>query len=337
MQYYNMQYYIEKEIHIVLQTQRLLCSILPISCYHYISCLGTHSFYFLFLPLLFWTYFEWIPFGRGLVFLLAFGVYVSGFLKDWYGLPRPKHSKLKSYKVKTYHSDEYGFPSTHAANAISISLYCYFYLENLKLFPKLCLLLFTLLICLSRIGLGLHGFIDIMGGLIIGSSLTLIYMTIQVEIENWITNSSFLHLGTQCTIALVLLLYIHPEPKRYCPCFIDSISFLSVLYGAIMGENALHKYSIYSIGGNHLHSIYKNDLFVISIKIVLGLLILSVWRNGIKKIFSVHFKKSHPSYIPRFDYEMNVRILTYVGIGFITVFLIPLSPIVIIKLSSFDH
>ena len=53
----------------------------------YTSSLGTHTFFMIMLPLF---YFFGLPeFGRGLLLMLAVGVYVSSFIKDLCCSPRP--------------------------------------------------------------------------------------------------------------------------------------------------------------------------------------------------------------------------------------------------------
>jgi len=53
----------------------------------YTSSLGTHTFFLTFLPACF--FFGYDQFGRGLLLVLALGVYTSSFVKDLFCVPRP--------------------------------------------------------------------------------------------------------------------------------------------------------------------------------------------------------------------------------------------------------
>src|ERR1700753_3553207 len=84
--------------------------------------LGTHTFFMIFLPLLFWCGCE--EWGRALVNLLAYGVILSGVVKDLLCLPRPVSPPLQRITMSGSAALEYGFPSTHTTNAVSVAMYC---------------------------------------------------------------------------------------------------------------------------------------------------------------------------------------------------------------------
>src|SRR5436189_5144506 len=56
--------------------------------------------------------------------LLAPGVFFTGMIKDFLCLPRPLSPPLQRINMSGLTALEYGFPSTHSANAVSVALYC---------------------------------------------------------------------------------------------------------------------------------------------------------------------------------------------------------------------
>lgn len=130
----------------------------------YTSLLGTHSFFLIFLPMAFWI--GNARFARGLVNVLAFGVYISGAVKDALCIPRPISPPVTRLVVGTTHL-EYGFLSTHSTNSVSIALYLYLWLQQMRaeqLLPtymesKLCeaaLLYYVGSVVYGRIYCGMH-------------------------------------------------------------------------------------------------------------------------------------------------------------------------------------
>src|SRR5690606_27849147 len=62
-------------------------------------------------------------FARGFVNIACMGVFLTSWVKDYLCLPRPLSPPLvRLSKSKRVHL-EYGFPSTHTSNAVSIALY----------------------------------------------------------------------------------------------------------------------------------------------------------------------------------------------------------------------
>ncbi|RAL62667.1 hypothetical protein DID88_004510 [Monilinia fructigena] len=91
--------------------------------------LGTHTFFMIVLPILFWC--GHTSLGRGMVHILASGVFLTGFIKDMFSLPRPLSPPLHRITMSGSAALEYGFPSTHSANAVSVAVYALFTLQLL--------------------------------------------------------------------------------------------------------------------------------------------------------------------------------------------------------------
>ena len=147
--------------------------------------------YILLVGMLIWRYrspatearWKWL---RGvpvcLVMILVIGVVVgladfiaSGILKEWVARPRPTRvPELEGvlHLVNGYRSGQYGFVSSHAANTMACALL--FSLIWRKKITTLLLMLWVAANCYSRMYLGVHYPLDILGGLMVGALTALL-------------------------------------------------------------------------------------------------------------------------------------------------------------------
>ncbi|KAJ7484275.1 sphingosine-1-phosphate phosphatase [Mycena latifolia] len=95
------------------------------------SALGTHTFFMTFLPMLF--FFGYDELGRGLIIVLCLGIYFTSVAKDLFCSPRPFAPPVTRLTIGTHHL-EYGMPSTHSANSVSLALFFFAYIHELA-FP----------------------------------------------------------------------------------------------------------------------------------------------------------------------------------------------------------
>ena len=94
----------------------------------------------------------------------------SGILKDWVARPRPSRvPELEGvvHLVNDYKSGRYGFVRSHAANTMACGLL--FSLIWRKKITTISLMLWVAANCYSRMYLGVHYPLDILGGLIVGA------------------------------------------------------------------------------------------------------------------------------------------------------------------------
>ncbi|KAJ7096101.1 PAP2 superfamily-domain-containing protein [Mycena epipterygia] len=95
------------------------------------SALGTHTFFMTFLPMLF--FFGYDELGRGLIIVLCLGIYLTSVAKDLFCSPRPFAPPVTRLTIGTHHL-EYGMPSTHSTNAVSLALFFFAHIHELA-FP----------------------------------------------------------------------------------------------------------------------------------------------------------------------------------------------------------
>lgn len=90
---------------------------------------------------------------------------ISKFLKDFFAVPRPYVTN--SFVPLAGHSSDGSFPSNHTASAFAISVSIFLHKHNWGI-P---LIILSLAIGISRILGGVHYPLDILGGIIIGTSV----------------------------------------------------------------------------------------------------------------------------------------------------------------------
>lgn len=106
----------------------------------------------------------------------------SGILKDLVARPRPSRvPELEGvlHLVNGYRSGQYGFVSSHAANTMACGLL--FSLIWRRKIATIGLMLWVAMNCYSRMYLGVHYPLDIIGGLVVGALVAVVaYWVLQV-------------------------------------------------------------------------------------------------------------------------------------------------------------
>ncbi|KAG0646055.1 Dihydrosphingosine 1-phosphate phosphatase [Hyphodiscus hymeniophilus] len=210
--------------------------------------LGTHTFFMVVLPILFWC--GHTSLGRGqpdadrhrMVHTLACGVFFTGFIKDMVSLPRPLSPPLHRITMSGSAALEYGFPSTHSANAVSVAVYALFAIrspdcqlqDSTKLILEISSYAYAFSIIIGRLYCGMHGFVDVIIGSIMGAFISVIECVYGPRIDHFLHNSSWLA-PAGLALVIIILVRIHPEPADDCPCFDDSVAFAGVGIGIELG------------------------------------------------------------------------------------------------------
>ena len=181
--------------------------------------------------------------GHRSVHILASGVFFSGFIKDLLCLPRPLSPPLQRITMSKSAALEYGFPSTHSTNAVSVAAYALLLLESpgsgirsdFKVLLQVVFCAYATSIILGRLYCGMHGLLDIGVGSALGVLLSFIQYTYGDDFDQFIQSGSFKQLVIVVLIVLVLV-RVHPEPADDCPCFDDSVAFAGVIIGIEVGN-----------------------------------------------------------------------------------------------------
>ncbi|XHG04509.1 hypothetical protein AWENTII_007776 [Aspergillus wentii] len=243
-----------------------------------------------FLPILFWS--GQTELGRGSVHILASGVFFSGFIKDLLCLPRPLSPPLQRITMSGSAALEYGFPSTHSTNAVSVAVYVLTLLNSpdLTLSPTVNLIcqgiayLYVTSIVIGRLYCGMHGFFDVVIGCVLGALITLVQYSLGPAFDNYVVSGSAMQLGFVVMVILGLV-RIHPEPADDCPCFDDSVAFAGVMIGAQVAYWHFARTSVAWSEPSPSTIPYRYESLGLSktaMRIILGVVLIFAWREIMK-------------------------------------------------------
>jgi hypothetical protein len=221
--------------------------------------------------------------------MLAAGVYLTGFLKDMVCLPRPLSPPLARISMSGSAALEYGFPSSHSANAVSVAFYAiytirqspdayhpYVYIGSQALFY-----FYALSIIFGRLYCGMHGFLDVIVGSVLGAMITAFYLTYIDWLDSWVFSGTYTDIFI-ATLAVCIMIRVHPEPADDCPCFDDSVSFLGVVMGINVGAWHYAQTGLaldYPIPSTAPFDMEKIGILKTTIRVILGVVMVFMWRS----------------------------------------------------------
>lgn len=229
-----------------------------------------------------------------MVHVLASGVFSSGFLKDLLCLPRPLSPPLQRITMSGSAALEYGFPSTHSTNAVSVAVYTLSLLHSpentlaptVKLVLQGFLYLYAVSIVVGRLYCGMHGFLDVIVGCGLGTLIAWIRCRYGEMYDEYLASATAKEVFLIVLIVLVLV-RIHPEPADDCPCFDDSVAFAGVFMGAEVG---FWHYAHTSIAwseptpGTIPYRLSSLGWFKTILRLVIGVFAVFAWREVTKPL-----------------------------------------------------
>lgn len=138
---------------------------------------------------------------------------------------------------------EYGFPSTHSTNAVSVAVYAIALLNSpdstlpsqTSFILQVVTYLYVTSIVLGRLYCGMHGFFDVIIGCILGALIGLAQFSYGPAFDEYISSATLTEILV-IPIVILILVRIHPEPADDCPCFDDSVAFAGVTLGVDVGS-----------------------------------------------------------------------------------------------------
>ncbi|WEW57378.1 Long-chain base-1-phosphate phosphatase [Emydomyces testavorans] len=187
---------------------------------------------------------------------------------------------------------EYGFPSTHSTNAVSVVVYAIYNLNTAEstlssfssTFFQFCLFIYGTSIVLGRLYCGMHGFLDVIAGCLLGALLGFLQCACGTIIDQYVLSGT-VQGPLLVTFIILALIRIHPEPADSCPCFDDSVAFAGVLIGIEVGGwhfGSTRFGSSTPIPGSVVFDIQKIGWVKAVLRIVLGVATVFVWREVMK-------------------------------------------------------
>uniref|UniRef100_UPI0037E7D0C8 sphingosine-1-phosphate phosphatase 1-like n=1 Tax=Semicossyphus pulcher TaxID=241346 RepID=UPI0037E7D0C8 len=126
--------------------------------------LGNEMFFIVFFPFLFWNIDALV--SRRLIVVWAWNLFVGQSTKDMVRWSRPASPPV--VKVEVFYNSEYSMPSTHAMTGTAIP-FCLFMLtygrwEYPFLFGLSVALSWSVLVCVSRVYMGMHSILEVITG-----------------------------------------------------------------------------------------------------------------------------------------------------------------------------
>lgn len=283
---------IRKETEILTKIQSTLRT--PALDYYFAwtANLASHTFYVLMLPISNW--FGLAELARDLVFVLGFGIYITGNLKDFLCLPRPRSPPLHRITMSTYTTQEYGFPSSHSANATAVTLIMSHKLLSMDISTAtkaglmFIVVIYYVSLIFGRIYCGMHGFFDVITGSVVGLGLFLFRFFWGSSWDDFFIFNNNCGLATPLVVLIfyLLLIHVHFEPIDDCPCFDDSVAFIGVLIGLDLSHWLADSTKFFltlsdDSGVNPIiidYNYHKLGLVKSVLRVVLGMALVLLWQ-----------------------------------------------------------
>ena len=146
----------------------------------FFSALGSETFFLLLLPLVYWNINRSL--GARLGVLLLLSVALNDLLKVAFGLPRPFWSPGVRQLAPSPETT-FGFPSGHAQN--TAALWTCLALQSPRRMWIAAAFALLVLIGLSRLVLGAHYPLDVVGGALIGYGILWVFMRLEAPVLAW--------------------------------------------------------------------------------------------------------------------------------------------------------
>lgn len=173
------------------------------SFFELVTILGEDIFFIIVIAIIYWCFNK--TFGYKLAFVYLVSGAVNTIIKEIVKLPRPiGYEGIKSRRIET--AGGYSFPSGHTQQ--STSLFATLMIELKKKWFYYIGVIGVLLVGLSRMYLGVHWPIDVIGGLIIGILSTIIV----IKVFNWAKDRGKpMLLGVLVVPAIICMIFFRTE------------------------------------------------------------------------------------------------------------------------------
>uniref|UniRef100_A0AAV2JFI4 Phosphatidic acid phosphatase type 2/haloperoxidase domain-containing protein n=1 Tax=Knipowitschia caucasica TaxID=637954 RepID=A0AAV2JFI4_KNICA len=168
--------------------------------------LGNELFYITFFPFVMWNIDAFV--ARRIILVWVWVMYLGQCTKDLLGWSRPASPPV--VKVEMFYNSEYSMPSTHAMSGTAIP-FALFYMTHARWEYPFAVglavaLSWCVLVCVSRIYMGMHSLLDVLAGVTYSSLILLVSLPALDHVDLWILHSPWspvLVLGLPLVLALL--------------------------------------------------------------------------------------------------------------------------------------
>ncbi|XP_066565403.1 sphingosine-1-phosphate phosphatase 2 isoform X1 [Amia ocellicauda] len=291
--------------------------------FRFAAALGQEVFYITFLPCTHWNMNPFLC--RRLVNMWAVIMYIGQVTKDLLKWPRPFSPPV--VKLEPRVDAEYGMPSTHAMAATSISFTFLLSTMDRYQYPfelgLMAAILFSTLVCLSRLYVGMHSVLDVICGVLIAG----VVMAITYPV--WDTFDHLQVTSPYSPIIAVVLPYLmshfYPRLDHYSTTRGDTTIILGSAAGCSIGYWVNHQLGeTYEPTGGFPLAIPAMTLAVVvysCVRFAIGIAFLVVTRQVMKSLslfvlcswFQV--SKEDRKARQRLEIEVPYKFVTYSAVG----------------------
>ncbi|KAH9509324.1 Sphingosine-1-phosphate phosphatase 2 [Bulinus truncatus] len=197
------------------------------------ASLGNELFYTLFFSASVWS-FDSLVMRKTLV-LWVVNMYVGQLAKDIVKWPRPRSPPV--VRLETRYELEYGMPSTHAMVGFILPFGMLYYMSGRYEFSLpvglTIAVVWCVLVCLSRIYLGMHSVLDVVAGVLFAAFLMLLTIPFVETVDRLILTHPMS--PAVAVLASLVLGYTYPRVDTWTTTRGDTMQALGVFTGIYQG------------------------------------------------------------------------------------------------------
>ncbi|XP_045415184.1 sphingosine-1-phosphate phosphatase 2 isoform X2 [Lemur catta] len=302
--------------------------------FRFSATLGQEVFYITFLPFTHWNIDPFL--SRRLIIIWVLVMYIGQVAKDILKWPRPSSPPVVRLEKRVI--AEYGMPSTHAMAATAIAFTFLISTMDRYQYPFVLRLMmavvFSTLVCLSRLYTGMHTVLDVLGGVLITALLIVLTYPAWTFIDCLDSASPLLPV---CVIVVPFFLcYNYPVSDYYSPTRADTTTILAAGAGVTIGFWINHFFQLVSKPAESLPVIQNippltTDTLVLgltkfAVGIVLILLVRQLVQNLSLQVLYTWFKvvTRNKEARRRLEIEVPYKFVTYTSVGICATTFVPM-------------
>lgn len=302
--------------------------------FRFSAALGQEVFYITFLPFTQWNIDPYL--SRRLIIIWVLVMYIGQVAKDILKWPRPSNPPVVNLEKRVI--TEYGMPSTHAMAATAISFTLLISTMDRYQYPfvlgLVMAVVFSTLVCLSRLYTGMHTVLDVLGGVLLTAALIVLTQPAWTLIDQLDSASP---LFPVCAIVVPFILcYNYPVSDYYSPTRADTTTIVAAGAGVTIGFWLNHFFQLMSKPMDSLPVVQNippltMDMLLLgltkfTVGIVLLLLVRQLVQNLSLQVLYSWFKvvTRNKEARRRLEIEVPSKFVTYTSVGICATTVVPM-------------